>query len=378
MWFALAALCVLVWENDRISPTDKRLLYLTYAIIAFAALAEWFGVYLDSREDIPRWLLRAVKCADYILTPLAGGGLVLQMHLHNRWCNVLLGLLIANTLFQLVSLFNGWMITVDSQNHYVHGPLYCAYMGVSMLIIIIMVIEFVIYGQAFRRQNRLSLYAIMLFVIIGVTMQEVLPTGPRVIYMTLTMGAALLFIHYSEFASQEMEDHLSAQQIQIDTDVLTGMLSRRAYSQALKAYESVEQLPADLVAFAIDINCLKQTNDTLGHEAGDELIIGAASCIKNAISEKTNCYRTGGDEFVLLFHGTKADAEAVLSRLNTETEHWHSNSGVKLSMSAGYALASDYPDHTAETLVREADFAMYAAKAAFYKKNGIDRRRTKK
>ena len=40
-WMALGVLSVLIWENDRLTSSDKRLLYLTYALIAVSALAEW-------------------------------------------------------------------------------------------------------------------------------------------------------------------------------------------------------------------------------------------------------------------------------------------------------------------------------------------------
>ena len=51
----------------------------------------------------------------------------------------------------------------------------------------------------------------------------------------------------------------------------------------------------NFVVFLIDINGLKVVNDTLGHEAGDELICGAAACITSTFKDKGNTYRIGGD-----------------------------------------------------------------------------------
>ena len=373
-WLALGVLSILIRENDRLSKPDKRLLYLTYALIAISALAEWCGVQLDGRTDVPKWILVFVKTADYILTPLAGGALVVQMRIENRWRNAMLGILAANAVLQAVSAFIGWMVVVDEAHHYSHGPLYGLYMGLCLAIIAIVIIEFILYGRSFRRQNRLSLYAIMLLVVIGIAIQEALPGDNRTSYISLALGAALMFIHYSEYSQLAMDDTVSEQQAQIDTDVLTGLFSRNAYSRTLKKLDSAGPLPKDLAAFTIDINGLKAVNDSLGHEAGDELIRGAAACIVNAFGTGRSCYRTGGDEFVVLTPMSREEAGDAIKALDQETRRWRGDKVKSLSVSAGFALSQDFDELTSEALVRESDKAMYKAKAAYYRKAGRDRR----
>ena len=111
-WMALSILSLLIWENDRMARSDKQLLYLTYALIMLSSLAEWCGVRLDGNPRVPVWVLLAVKCADFTLTPLAGGALALQMRLRPPWRWALIGILSFNTLYQLVAAFTGWMVTV--------------------------------------------------------------------------------------------------------------------------------------------------------------------------------------------------------------------------------------------------------------------------
>lgn len=374
-WLALGVLGVLIRENDRLAKSDKRLLYLTYALIAVSALAEWCGVQLDGRTDVPKWILVFVKCADYILTPLAGGALVMQMRLNNRWQKAMLSVLAGNALLQAVSAFTGWMVVVDKAHRYFHGPLYGLYIGLCLAIIGIVIVEFVLYGRSFRKQNRVSLYAVMLLVIVGIGIQEALPGGNRTSYIALTLGAALMFNHYSEYSQLALDDTVSEQQLQIDTDVLTGLYSRNAYSKALKKLDAVGALPKDFAAFTIDINGLKTVNDSLGHEAGDELIRGAAACIVNAMGVGRSCYRTGGDEFVVLTSMSPAEARDALRRLSAEMKRWRGERVKSLSVSAGFALSKDHGGLTAEALVRESDKAMYAAKAAYYRGHGRDRRR---
>ena len=378
-WMGLGALSILIHENNRLSHKDKRMFYLTCLLIAVSALAEWCGIQVSGVPDVPRWVLQLAKCADYILTPMAGGALVFQMHLHNRWQKLLQGILAANIVFQLLAACNGWMIQIDDRNHYTHGPLYSVYMFVYIAIITLVVIQFMTYGRLFRRQNHMSLYSIMLLVVIGILMQEVLPAGHRTAYMAMTLCAILMFIHYSEYAQLATDEFLMEQQIRIDTDALTGVFSRLAYSNALNHYDTAGKLPEHFAAFTIDVNGLKTVNDRLGHDAGDELICGAAQCIEKVFRGKGRCYRTGGDEFVVLSDEMPAaQADLILQQLDAETKNWHGKKAGRLNLASGYALAGTDSGITAEELVREADKAMYAAKSEYYRKTGNDRRRDRR
>ena len=112
-WIALGTVCILVHENGRISKADKRLLWLTYVLIGLSALAEWMGLYFNGRENLPRWVLTAVKCVDYILSPVAGATLVLQMRIRNRLRDVLVAVLGVNVIFQLMAALLSGMIRID-------------------------------------------------------------------------------------------------------------------------------------------------------------------------------------------------------------------------------------------------------------------------
>ena len=119
-------------------------------------------------------------------------------------------------------------------------------------------------------------------------------------------------------------------------------------------------------AFSIDINGLKSVNDTLGHAAGDELICGAADCIRKVFGSYGICYRTGGDEFVVLAHADKERAEELIRRLSEEANAWKGKAVRSLSLSSGYALASEHADVSAEKLIVFSDQGMYAEKNRYY------------
>ena len=316
-----------------------------------------------------------MKCADYILTPLAGGSLVAQLRgSGSLWRKLLAGVLALNTVFQLVSAFTGWMLIVDAQHRYVRGPLYRAYFLVCLLVIVLTILEFHFYGRHFRRQNKLSLYAILFMVVAGILMQELLGGGIRTSYLALTLGMALMFIHVEEFSQLEADDRIEEQNIQITTDPLTGVLNRYAYTRAMKAMDTAGQVPERLAVFSIDINGLKEVNDTLGHEAGDELIRGAARCIVTALGQWGKCYRTGGDEFIVLAEMDWDTTYAALELLHMEAESWHGEKAGELHLAAGCVTAEERPGLSVEKLVVEVDQAMYARKAAYYRQAGNDRR----
>ena len=371
-WMALAVLCILVYENSWIPKEDKHRFYLTYGLIALSALAEWIGIQLSGNEQFPTWLLALVKCADYILTPLAGGAVVAQMNMRNRWNKALMLVLAVNTVLQLVACFNSWMVVIDEHNRYSHGPLYIVYILIYLFVIALTAVEFLVFGLAYRKQNRASLFAVFLLVIAGIGMQEIFGGECRTAYAALTMGVALMFIHYAEFYKMTADEHIQLQHNQLMKDALSGVFSRHAYMKALEKYKASESMPDDLAVLAIDINGLKTVNDTVGHEAGDELIIGAARCIEHTVGNKGKCYRIGGDEFVVLAQMEKDEAAETLLRLKQESDKWSESKRIGLSLSAGYALAKEHQGLTVEELVKKADREMYVAKAAYYKLNEYD------
>ena len=122
-----------------------------------------------------------------------------------------------------------------------------------------------------------------------------------------------------------------------------------------------------------DVNGLKITNDTKGHEAGDELIKGAADCLHTAIMPYGKVFRTGGDEFIAILH-TK-DCHALCSEISARTHIWHGEYSDSLSISFGCVSHDEFPEASIEELERIADMRMYDAKELYYKQAGVDRRR---
>ena len=371
---SLGVLSILVFENGRFSKKDKTLLLITYSIVALSAISEWLGIQFSGNTSIPVWALRLVKCADYILTPIAGGALAVQLRTRSIWRKLIYLVLIINTLFQLIAVFTGWMIVIDSNNHYTHSKLYIVYIILYLILILLVITEFEVYGKHFRRINRKSLIAILFLVISGILMQEIFGGEIRTASISLVLGLSMLFIHYVEYSQLATDDKIERQIVLITTDTLTGVSSRYAYDKALKKLNAEKSIPKKLAVFSIDINGLKKTNYTLGHEAGDELIRGAADCISSIFSSNGVCYRTGGDEFIVISEMNREQANKAITKLTKEAGKWHGKIVKELQLAVGYALYVDHPEMTVEKLIQEADMAMYSDKDTYYQKNGIARR----
>lgn len=145
-----------------------------------------------------------------------------------------------------------------------------------------------------------------------------------------------------------------------ETDVLTNLQNRYRFEQYILENEDCG-CPVAVMLF--DINFLKQTNDTQGHLAGDELIRTAAQCISRCFSspEKDNCFRFGGDEFAAVVkHCTPESINEMVERFRALEQE------KGISVSIGYAYAEDIGATSFHELLDEADRQMYANKKAMH------------
>lgn len=157
-------------------------------------------------------------------------------------------------------------------------------------------------------------------------------------------------------------------------DQSTQLLNRRAYEED-KAALLGGPLDADFAYVTADVNGLKTANDTLGHAAGDELIKGAAECLKACLGPYGRIYRIGGDEFAAMLTLPQDALEAAMAELEKTVAAWHGEKVDSLSLSCGCVTSRELPSENITELSRVSDERMYAAKEAYYRASGKDRRR---
>lgn len=156
------------------------------------------------------------------------------------------------------------------------------------------------------------------------------------------------------------------------TDELTGLYNRRAYEEGLDRIRKDVPSEKMIVVAIFDVNGLKEVNDKLGHASGDELLRGAASTIRSVYGSYGKCYRTGGDEFVVILEEPVEKLSVLNESFEKAAEKWHGKQVAELNISYGAALSEEVCSIDEQIIL--ADQRMYFAKKAYYQKIGKDRR----
>lgn len=153
------------------------------------------------------------------------------------------------------------------------------------------------------------------------------------------------------------------------TDILTGIYNRTAFTKWEAEYQ--ENFSNTSIVLC-DLNNLKYYNDNYGHEIGDKYIIDAAHIIKEAFKDKGQCYRIGGDEFVVTLHHISAssvyDSIDILKKLQSE---YNSKTDIlQIEIALGYAF-SETSDQQLSDIINRADKLMYQQKTALKNVNHL-------
>jgi diguanylate cyclase (GGDEF)-like protein len=146
-------------------------------------------------------------------------------------------------------------------------------------------------------------------------------------------------------------------------DALTGLPNRLLFAdQVRQALVSDRPHQAPAVLF-LDLDDFKTINDSLGHGAGDELLVAVAHRLRSHVRPGDIVARLGGDEFAVLLDRTDVDAaERAAQRLVRALRSPFVLSGHEMSIHASIGIAGHYGAATADELLRNADVAMYSAK----------------
>jgi diguanylate cyclase (GGDEF)-like protein len=167
-----------------------------------------------------------------------------------------------------------------------------------------------------------------------------------------------------------LQQELSAEQARLAHlayhDVLTGLPNRRLFFDRLShALRLQQRHGTDLGLLFIDVDSFKSINDRLGHLVGDQVLVNAAQRLVAAARTSDTVARIGGDEFVILCehldHATRP-LIALARRVGGQVSAHMATDKDQLRVTVSIGIATVTADEDADTLIRQADRAMYTAK----------------
>ncbi len=203
-----------------------------------------------------------------------------------------------------------------------------------------------------------NIFAVLLGLFIAVVQVEsghaiALHDGP--IVMILQLCSALVVVLMLGVARTALEIEWRFARI----DPLTGALNRKAFFEAVKIEASQ---PGMAVLFFADVDGLKQLNDRIGHEAGDDALRQFADCVRKSIRRNDVFARIGGDEFVIFLRVRDAAAAGLVAqRVNGALNRDPSEGETKLKCSIG-VLVLPAGTRRIDSELKQADTLMYHAK----------------
>lgn len=176
---------------------------------------------------------------------------------------------------------------------------------------------------------------------------------------------AEVLVTFDDITARKTAEHELA--VQTFRDRLTSLPNRALFMERLaQALLRTERRRASAGVLFLDLDRFKLVNDSLGHEAGDQLLVQVARRLKGALRPEDTVARLSGDEFVVLLEDLPAVADAlrVAERVAVamETPFEVAGQEVFVSWSTGLAMAGG-PEASPSELVRDAEVAMYRAKA---------------
>jgi diguanylate cyclase (GGDEF)-like protein len=195
---------------------------------------------------------------------------------------------------------------------------------------------------------------------------SLLPLGALVFILFLAMS--YLFYVYNRIMDEESQKNLVKLAFH---DPLTGLYNRAKWEDLADTFNQSDE---DYTIISLDLNGLKNVNDTFGHSRGDLLLTSFANNLKETFDSEDYLIRMGGDEFVVILTGTDYEhREEIVDQLKKDYINFHEQTDIDpwLRFSAAVGMSELKADDDAlEVVFRRADRAMYADKEDFKKKYG--------
>ncbi len=336
--FMAAALVVIVFS--RTIDRRARLMFMVVAIdLICVVVTDWFSVLIDGTMPELRTVHAISTALTFTLAPaipvvLAGAIYPIEKV---PWALAVVGI---HAVLEFASIFGGFVFWVDETNLYHRGFLYPIYTLTYAFSCVHLIAMSVFSGREYQSTNIIAILAVIVCLVVGLVIQLLFPAA-HTSWTALAVSAMLYYVYYSD--------------ITLRNDALTKLLSRRSYEEMLA------NPPFPCTVVLLDIDDFKDVNDTYGHTFGDECLITISSQIKQSFSDYGQCFRTGGDEFVVIMTKRLNQIETLASSFDDAMKKKRSADMRLPGVSIGYALA-DEECTDINAVIDAADATMYGAK----------------
>lgn len=340
--------------------SQTTFLYMLVFNALLLVLGAGMSLLSGRADELSLRALPFAVAAYYTLAPVPGALLVLYLyHLLRREQNPKPAFLFAlilpialNALFSLISLRFAFTFAIDDNNVYSRGP-YFALMVVVCYSYILFYLATVWYKRAsmIRQEVSILLSGPLLPVAAGIA-EAILPKL-NVLWLSFSLASLLLYINI--------------QNVQANTDHLTGLYNRRRFDAVLEAYFSSGRKHKRLCGVMVDIDRFKKINDLHGHDMGDRVLRSVAELLRRSARRKDLVARVGGDEFAILFGaGAGMTTDDVLKNINSGLAALNARKlyPFTVSLSVGSETCGIKSPMTQREFYKRLDTSMYEQKRA--------------
>ncbi|MFW6676191.1 GGDEF domain-containing protein [Lacrimispora sp. AGF001] len=336
---------VMVLVDKLFSQKIKRLflleIFLLLLLMAVTSLDQYFAALGDAGMA---WRLRSITtCLNFVIGPCSPMIMVLiyDTGVSGKMSKMFYLPQVINAVLSVLSLWNGWIFSVNCNNLYKRGPLFPTSLTVGFFYLLTLI---VFSAKQQNKPNRRAETTFLTAAFVGIGSTVCLELFFDLNFMIWNVSSVCVVLYYLLLTTQK-----------ILYDSMTGTYSRVAYEKQMEKLNFKHQCTIAM----IDLNNLKQLNDRYGHFTGDLAICRVTEAVLKQKSRHMKLYRYGGDEFVLI--SSRICEEEMKFVLKAAQKYCGRISELPISFSYGVAI-HEKGDDIYKAIYR-ADETMYRNKA---------------
>ena len=330
---------ILIAKNRTISYEARIAFLVSVIALVFISVADWISATVNGVFPEMRYFHAALMAVSFALAPSIPV-FISNAIMPERFFKWVVVVLVVHGVFQLASIFGGFVFWIDDGNVYHRGRFYFVYMIAYTASALYLVVESIRMSRSYQAVGVAAILSILVCLATGVLIQ-VFNGAIRTTWPAVAMTVVLYFIFYSDTV--------------LRNDALTKLLNRHGYEEFLA------NPPHPCTVVLIDIDNFKNVNDSYGHAFGDACLEEIAAEIRKTFGSAGLCYRTGGDEFAVVMTKRLPEVAQLADDLTSRIERLRLDDSRLPSVSIGWSAADEHCKDI-EAVINVADKAMYQAK----------------